>query len=188
MQNPWLKKDMSLAVFDGTAGLGNGRILPSGPLRQTVAAARPLIDMAVINGEDKTNLHSMLAQNLPCLKARLLPNPETAEQIKGRALVGFAGIGRPQRFFDTLGVCGADLVKALPFADHHLYSEADLTRLHLEATQLGAELITTQKDWVRLPPEWRERVLVLDVSLVLEDGDAELLLREMMPHLDKKGR
>ena len=188
MQNPWLKKDMSLAVFDGTAGLGNGRILPSGPLRQTVAAARPLIDMAVINGEDKTNLHSMLAQNLPCLKARLLPNPETAEQIKGRALVGFAGIGRPQRFFDTLGECGADLVKALPFADHHLYSEADLTRLHLEATQLGAELITTQKDWVRLPPEWRERVLVLDVSLVLEDGDAELLLREMMPHLDKKGR
>ena len=188
MQNPWLKKDLTLAVFDGTAGLGNGRIMPSGPLRQTVAAARPLMDMAVINGEDKTNLYSMLAPHLPCLKARLLPNPETAEQVNGRALVGFAGIGRPQRFFDTLGECGADLVKALPFADHHLYSEADLTRLHLEATQLGAELITTQKDWVRLPPEWRERVLVLDVSLALEDGDAELLLREMMPHLDKKGR
>ncbi len=84
MQNPWLKKDMILAVFDGTAGLGNGRILPSGPLRQTLAAAQPVIDMAVINGEDKTNLRTTLAQNIPCLTARLLPNPETAEQIKGR--------------------------------------------------------------------------------------------------------
>ena len=98
MQNPWLKKDLTLAVFDGAAGLGNGRILPSGPLRQTLAAAQPIMDMAVINGEDKTSLHRAIAQNIPCLKARLLPNPETAEQIKGRAVVGFAGIGRPQRF------------------------------------------------------------------------------------------
>ena len=188
MQNPWLKKDMTLAVFDGTVGLGNGRILPSGPLRQTLAAAQSSIDIAVINGEDKNNLRQSLPQNLPCLMARLVPNPETAEQVKGKTVVGFAGIGRPQRFFDTLADCGADLVKALPFADHHLYSEADLTRLHLEATQLGAELITTQKDWVRLPPEWRERVLVLDVSLVLEDGDADMLMQAMMPCLDKKDR
>ena len=187
MQNPWLKKDITLAVFDGVVGLGNGRILPSGPLRQSLKAALPFIDIVVINGIDKTNLKQGLPQDLTCLSPRLLPNPETAEEIKGRSLLGFAGIGRPQGFFDTLEECGAVLVKTLPFADHHPYSEADLTRLHLEATQLGAELITTQKDWVRLPPEWRERILVLDVSLMLDDDDAGRLMQTLTPYLDKKG-
>ncbi len=187
MQNPWLKKDITLAVFDGVVGLGNGRILPSGPLRQSLKAALPFIDIVVINGIDKTNLKQGLPQDLTCLSPRLLPNPETAEDIKGRSLLGFAGIGRPQGFFDTLEECGAILVKTLPFADHHPYSEADLTRLHLEATQLGAELITTQKDWVRLPPEWRERILVLDVSLMLDDDDAGRLMQTLTPYLDKKG-
>jgi len=186
MQNPWLKKDITLAVFDGAVGLGNGQILPSGPLRQSLKSALPSIDIAVINGSDKTGLKQSLPQKLTCLSSRLLPNPETADEIKQRSLLGFAGIGRPQGFFDTLEECGATLVKTLPFADHHPYSEADLTRLHLEATQLGAELITTQKDWVRLPPEWRERILVLDVSLMLEDEDAKKLMQTLTPYLHKE--
>ena len=186
MQNPWLKKDITLAVFDGAVGLGNGQILPSGPLRQSLKSALPSIDIAVINGSDKTGLKQSLPQKLTYLSPRLLPNPETADEIKQRSLLGFAGIGRPQGFFDTLEECGATLVKTLPFADHHPYSEADLTRLHLEATQLGAELITTQKDWVRLPPEWRERILVLDVSLMLEDEDAKKLMQTLTPYLHKE--
>jgi len=133
-------------------------------------------------------LRAVLPQKMACLSAKLLPNPKTARQLKERALLAFAGIGRPERFFQTLQGCGANLVKSLPFADHHPYSEADLTRLHLETTQLGAELITTQKDWVRLPPEWRDRVLVLDVYLVLDKGDAKILYQHLKPHLKKKGR
>ena len=186
MQNPWLKKDITLAVFDGAVGLGNGRILPAGPLRQSLKSALPSMDMAVINGGDKTGLKQRLPQKLTCLSPRLLPNPETADEIKQRSLLAFAGIGRPQGFFDTLEACGAVLVKTLPFADHHPYSEADLTRLYLEATQLGAELITTQKDWVRLPPEWRERIFVLDVSLMLDDDDAEQLMQTLAPYLHKE--
>lgn len=186
MQNPWLKKDITLAVFDGAVGLGNGRILPAGPLRQSLKSALPSMDMAVINGGDKTGLKQRLPQKLTCVSPRLLPNPETADEIKQRSLLAFAGIGRPQGFFDTLEACGAVLVKTLPFADHHPYSEADLTRLYLEATQLGAELITTQKDWVRLPPEWRERIFVLDVSLMLDDDDAEQLMQTLAPYLHKE--
>ncbi|NBX07499.1 MAG: hypothetical protein EBR12_05425, partial [Proteobacteria bacterium] len=121
-----------------------------GPLRQTLASALPLFDMAVINGEDKTGLRAVLPQKMACLSAKLLPNPETAKQIKERALLAFAGIGRPERFFETLQGCGANLVKSLPFADHHPYSEADLTRLHLEATQLGAELKMSIWFWTRV--------------------------------------
>jgi tetraacyldisaccharide 4'-kinase len=186
MQNPWLKKDITLAVFDGAVGLGNGRILPAGPLRQSLKSALPSMDMAVINGSDKTGLKQRLPQKFTCLSPRLLPNPETADEIKQRSLLAFAGIGRPQGFFDTLEACGAVLVKTLTFADHHPYSEADLTRLYLEATQLGAELITTQKDWVRLPPEWRERIFVLDVSLMLDDDDAEQLMQTLAPYLHKE--
>jgi len=184
MQNPWLKKDLTIAVFDGAVGLSNQRVLPAGPLRQPLSSALPMMDIAVINGADKTGLAELLSPSLSCLPAQLIPNPETAKRLKGQAVLGFAGIGRPERFFDTLRDCGANLVKALPFGDHHTYSEADLTRLHLEATQLGAELITTQKDWVRLPPEWRDRIRVLDVRLELENSAQQTLLNLILPLLN----
>ena len=78
--------------------------------------------------------------------------------------------------FKTVVACGADLVQTLAFADHHPYSDADLTRLHLDAVQNGAELVTTLKDWMRLPPEWRDRVSVLQVSMSFETEAEELVM------------
>ena len=70
---------------------------------------------------------------------------------------------------------GCNLVHYLAFADHHPYSETDLVRLQEDAMRLGAQLVTTQKDWVRLPAEWRERIFVLPVALALDDDDGDLL-------------
>ena len=71
------------------------------------------------------------------------------------------------------------MVQTHAFADHHPYSDADLTRLHLDAVQNGAELVTTLKDWMRLPPEWRDRVNVLQVSMSFE-AEAEQLIINMV--------
>jgi tetraacyldisaccharide 4'-kinase len=87
-------------------------------------------------------------------------------------VMGFAGIGRPNRFFTSLKAAGANLVRSLAFADHHPYSEADLVRLQEDAARLGAALVTTKKDWVRLPAEWRKRIGFLPVSLDLDAADA----------------
>ena len=86
-------------------------------------------------------------------------------------MLAFAGIGRPERFFVTVRQSGGNLVHWLAFADHHAYSQHDLTKLQEDAGRLGAQLITTQKDWVRLPTEWRERIRFLPVTVELDNGN-----------------
>ena len=164
MQNPWLTKDMIISVFDGQTGLGNQRILPAGPLREPVSSGLKRADAVILNGQDETGLKELFSKDLPVFEGQLHPDQKIAKTLKGKRLIGFAGIGRPQRFFTTLKQTGAELVRELSFADHHSYSEADLSRLHQEALHAGAELVTTHKDWVRLPPEWRVRILALPVS------------------------
>ena len=179
MQNPWLKKDMTIAVFDGSAGLQNGYVLPAGPLRQTLASSSDMIDISVINGKDQTGLMSLLPEQMNILKGRLQPEQSSADGLIGRRFLAFAGIGRPKRFFDMLDDTEAEVIKTVAFADHHPFSEADLSWLHLEAQQLGAELITTMKDWARLPSEWREKIDVLPVFMQFSKED-ETRLKTMI--------
>lgn len=179
MQNPWLEKDMTIGVFYGETGCGNGWIFPAGPLRQSLASGLKQLSVAIINGEDETGLMTQLTGTVPVISGCLIPDPKTAADIKNKRLVAFAGIGRPARFFKTVAACGSDVVQTLSFADHHFYSDADLTRLHLDAVQQGAELITTLKDWMRLPSEWRDRVNVLPVSMSF-DEEADMMLMNMV--------
>lgn len=182
MQNPSLVKDLTLAVVDGGAGIGNGRVMPAGPLRAAMAAQGPLIDALLLVGEERhasvARLRAMLA-NRPVLTARLVPDPQVAGALHGTDVVAFAGIGRPGKFFETLEQTGARIVACHAFADHHPFSEAELVRLHAQAQARGARLVTTQKDAMRLDTTWREKVDTLPVRLEPTDGKAldALLLR-----------
>ena len=174
LQHPYIAKDFSIGVFDGAIGVGNGWVLPAGPLRIGFKSGIKTIDAAIINGTDDTNIAARLPDVMPRYYAQLTANQSLIDKLNGDPVLGFAGIGRPNRFFATLRGAGANLVHQLAFADHHPYSEADLTRLQEDATQLGAVLMTTKKDWVRLPAEWRERVGFLTVTLDFDHED-ELL-------------
>ena len=174
LQNPQLYKDIIFGVFDGAVGIGNGFLMPAGPMREGFSSAKTKLDAVVINGTDDTNLSSLLPADTPVFRAHLVPDSSSAN-LTGHAFYAFAGIGRPERFFDSLETLGADLRGKRTFADHHPYSETDLVRLQEDAMRLGAQLVTTQKDWVRLPAEWRERIFVLPVALALDDDDGDLL-------------
>ncbi len=173
LQNPSLKKDLKIGVFDGAVGIGNGRLMPAGPLRSTLGRGLADLDIALINGEDKTGLARTILQGLSPVRASLRPDRTVIDKLGGVPLLAFAGIGRPERFFVTLRKSGGNLVRWLAFADHHAYSQHDLTKLQEDATRLGARMITTQKDWVRLPNEWRERISFLPVTVEL-DNDTRL--------------
>ena len=169
LQNPFLKKDLKIGVFDGTFGIGNGRVMPAGPLRTTLRHGLADLDLALINGKDETGLKTTILHRLPLVHATLRPDRAVIDGLSGVPLLAFAGIGRPERFFVTVRQSGGNLVKWLAFADHHAYSQHDLTKLQEDAGRLGAQLITTQKDWVRLPTEWRERISFLPVTVEVED-------------------
>lgn len=180
-QNPHLAKDLSILVFDAAVGLGNGRVLPAGPLRERPQAALARAQALLVVGEEPDTVVRQLgalAPHLPLLSARLEP---TGPAFAGRRVLAFAGIGRPQKFFDSLLRSGAELVATRAFPDHHRYRPAELAGLRSEAARLQATLVTTEKDLVRLPPAERRGIEALAVELVFADREA--LARLLAPLL-----
>jgi tetraacyldisaccharide 4'-kinase len=168
LQNPTLEKDLSLLVIDGSYGFGNGRIIPAGPLREPVQAAARRAQAAVLIGEDETGALGQLPGGMPVLRARLAPGPEAA-MLAGQSVLAFCGIANPRKFFATLQEAGAVLAGRQAYADHYPFDEGDLKELVEEAEALRAILVTTRKDFVRIPPAWRARVTVVTVTLAWEE-------------------
>jgi len=164
LQNPALAKTLRLVVVDGETGFGNERTMPGGPLRAPLAHGLSLADGFALVGADRLDLAARLAAHAPVLRATLEPSAEDAARLRGRRLLAFAGIGRPGKFFATLEACGAGLVAREGFADHHPYREAEVAALRARAVAAGAELATTEKDMVRIPPAQRDGILVLPVE------------------------
>lgn len=170
LQNPSVAKTLSLLVIDGGFGFGNGFLLPAGPLREPVAAAAARAHAAVLIGQDETGALGHLPPGLPVLRADLLP--ECQENLARRPVVAYAGIGRPEKFFRSVLAMGAEISAAHGFADHHEYTAHDAARLLAEAADLGATLVTTAKDFVKLPPALKAASLMVTVRLVWADEAA----------------
>lgn len=168
LQNPTLEKDLSLLVIDGSYGFGNGRIIPAGPLREPVSAAAARSHAAVLIGEDECGAVAQLPPGLPVLRARLVPGPEAA-MLAGQPVYAFCGIANPRKFFATLQEAGALLAGREAFADHYPFDEGDLTELLAAADAARAIPVTTKKDFVRLPSQFRSRVTVVTVGLAWEE-------------------
>jgi tetraacyldisaccharide 4'-kinase len=173
LQNPSLKKSRSFLVVDGGYGFGNGLLLPAGPLREPVAAAAARCAAAVLIGDDTVNSLGKLPAGLPVLRAKL--KPECATNLVGIPVIAFAGIGRPQKFFDSVRELGANLIAKIEFPDHHNYSNKDLERLRSQASTWNAQLITTEKDFVKLSSELRRTILVVTIRLEWQAGLSQLM-------------
>ncbi len=162
-QNPALVKDLSLVVVDGGYGFGNGRVLPAGPLREPIAAGMARADAVVLIGDDTAEARPHCAGK-PVFEARIVPNAAGA-RFAGKKVVAFCGIGRPDKFFATLKGLGAELAEAIPFPDHHAFSESDIMLACEIASERGAVPVTTEKDFVRLPAEARRMVEALAIRV-----------------------
>ena len=171
LQNPTLEKDLSLLVVDGSFGFGNGRVIPAGPLREPVAAAAARCQAAVLIGNDESGALAQLPPNLPVLRARLVAGPEAA-MLAGQPVFAFCGIANPAKFFATLQEAGTVLAGREAFADHYPYDEGDLKDLLAQAEALRAVPVTTKKDFVRIPPQFRSRITVVTVGLAWEEPAA----------------
>ena len=180
-QHPGIARDLSLVVVDGRTAFGNGRIVPAGPLRETVSDGLARADAVVIVGEDALGLAGRFAPLLPVLHADFVPGPEHAA-LRGQRVVAFAGIGNPQKFFATLRGLGAQVVATHPFDDHYAFDVADVQPILDEAFAMGAIPVTTGKDAVRLPPDQRQQVNVLSIDVAWRDEAAlDALLDRFSP-------
>ncbi len=176
LQDPTVAPDRTIVMVDAATGFGNGRLMPSGPLREPVEAGISRADVVVLVGSEIERATAIarwpaLAGALP---ATLVPL-ETGLSLTGERVLAFAGIARPAKFYATLETLGARIVRAVPFPDHYRYPSAMLHRLLREARTDDAILVTTEKDAARLPPWFRREVTVVQVRL--EPADWEVFDR-----------
>jgi tetraacyldisaccharide 4'-kinase len=179
LQNPTLRKDFSFLTIDGGAGFGNHRLLPAGPLREPVETAAARCRAAVLIGSDFTGVIDALPHTLPVLRAHMQPGP-AMQALAGKPVLAFAGIGRPAKFFSTLAQAGISPLAEISFADHHRYTARDLDRLRARAA--GAALVTTTKDFARIPPAGRQGITPLDAALAWDNAAMfDALLKHLVP-------
>lgn len=182
LQNPTLEKDLSLIVVDGDYGFGNGRLVPAGPLREPIKEGLRRAGAVVLVGRDEARVEQTLASRVPVLRGRLVPTG-SLEALADKRVLAFAGIGRPEKFFEMLREAGLRVAQAHGFADHHPYRKAEIEALLETAAALDAVPVTTAKDAMRLPAGLRERVHVIPVRFLWEDADAiAALLRPVLPN------
>lgn len=171
--------DYALVVFDARRGIGNGSVIPAGPLRAPVVDQMRHADAVLRIGSGKAGssvVRAAARAAKPTLRAEL--RPDTPAQLRERPLCAFSGIGDPARFFETLRGEGCDVAVERAFPDHHVFSEADAADLLATARSGGLQLVTTEKDAARLSRtegalgELRGLTATLPVQLVFDSKTA----------------
>ncbi|MTV16457.1 MULTISPECIES: tetraacyldisaccharide 4'-kinase [Bradyrhizobium] len=179
-QNPSVLKDTCLIVIDGTRGVGNGRVIPAGPLRAPLAPQLERTDALIVVGEGsgaKKIAADLASRGKPVLSAHLKPDQASLAALSGTRALAFAGIGDPARFFNTLRASGVDVVRSKAFADHHAFTKEEIEALVADARGDALTLVTTEKDLARLRgpdgmPAWAQAIVPFAVTLQFDDGDA----------------
>lgn len=161
-QNPTVKKDFSILLINQSDMEDSARVFPAGRLREPLARAVARADAVIISGDG-----AIEAGGKPVFRAsvRIIDPPAP------RRALAFCGVANPARFFSSLEKAGMTLVDRLAFADHHPYSPADIAMLKKRAATENAALITTEKDFVRLPREARGDVMALKIETALDNAD-----------------
>jgi tetraacyldisaccharide 4'-kinase len=180
LQNPSLAKDLTLAVVDGRTGVGNGLCLPAGPLRAPLSVQWPRVDAVIVVGAGAAGeavARATTRQGKLLVRARLEPDPAAAAGLRGRRVLAFAGIGRPEKFFATLAACGARIAARRAFPDHHPFTAPEMAALAAQAEAEDLALVTTEKDFARIETApalraYAPRIAPVPVRLVVDDDGA----------------
>lgn len=182
LQNPSLAKNFTIAVIDGERGIGNGRVFPAGPLRAPLAAQLARVSALLIVGKGNDTSSFGHARNLPTLHAHVEPDAQAIAAMKQRKVLAFAGIGNPERFFETMKRAGIDAPVCRAFDDHHRFTAEEAAALIMQAEHEGLSLLTTEKDRARMTGDplltaLAQRAHTLPVTMVF---DEETKLRELL--------
>ena len=167
LQNPSLQKDLSFIVVDSIQGIGNGMVFPAGPLREPIELGADRAQAMILIGSERSSFefaNQQFSAKITCVNTSL-------NKTRNKRVVAFAGIGCPDKFRHTLIENDFDVCQFIAFADHYPYTIHDLIKLIKMAEEEDATLITTSKDWLRIPNHYRNIIESLPITLNFEEPE-----------------
>ena len=165
IQDASIKGDLNLLVFNGLQGLGNGKIIPAGPLREKLSDSIKKCHLSIIIDEDINNIANKLNNLLPIIKAKINIESEYLNNFKNKNVVAFCGLGFPEKFFKTIKEIGCNIRYKKSFPDHYQYKEKDLKELIDIAIKYNSLLITTEKDHIKILKKYRNRIYYFPITV-----------------------
>ena len=164
-QDHEIKIDISIVCFNQRQWIGNGHLIPAGPLREKLSSLNRS-NFVFINGKKDLNNEKIIKKNNPNIKIYYTSyQPYNLENFKNKKLIAFAGIGNPKNFFDVLINNNLEILKSKSFPDHYNFSKKDITNLKETAEKSNAILLTTEKDYLRIKEKDRENIKYLKIKL-----------------------
>lgn len=168
IQSFYVHKDYQILVVDALQKFGNGMVMPAGPLREPLRFIKKRVDSLVIIGDklDKSSMINGLRTFAVSAEESLCCNE--------RRIAAFCGIGCPKKFHATLSRLGYDVVRFIEYPDHYAYKQSDVMYLSELSRQLSVPMVTTEKDYVKLPREFKRQVKVVTISVCIDGLEGEL--------------
>lgn len=177
LQENKISYDLSIACFNEIQWIGNGLIIPAGPLRESLEKLKK-INLVFINGKNNSKINKIIKLKNPKIKIfntryKFL----NLKKIKKKRVIAFAGIGNPSNFFSQLKDNNIKLINTFIFPDHYKYTDYDLKKLIKEAKNKKAILLTTEKDFLRLDKKYKKKINFLSIKLII--NKKKLFIQEL---------
>ncbi len=172
LQDKKISYDIEFVCFDQKNWLGNGLLLPSGPLREKIKSLKKYSCVFLKkNGEDISNKIQLIKNINPNIKIFYTHfEPLNIDQFdKSEKYLIFSGIGNPNDFKSLLIKNKLNIIDEIIYPDHYMYNESDIIRIKKHANNLGAKIITTEKDYVKISHLNKEDINLLEVDLIIEN-------------------
>ena len=172
LQDKKVSYDIEFVCFDQKNWLGNGLLLPSGPLREKIKSLKKYSCVFLKkNGEDISNKIQLIKNINPNIKIFYTHfEPLNIDQFdKSEKYLIFSGIGNPNDFKSLLIKNKLNIIDEIIYPDHYMYNESDIIRIKKHANNLGAKIITTEKDYVKISHLDKEDINLLEVDLIIEN-------------------
>ena len=162
-------RDINILVFDSEINLKNERVFPLGNLRESPSSAIARADFLICVGSpiSRKNLQNTFMQHN---KSKIIEGefkPYITPILKKRKLVAFCGIGRPEKFFSMLRGLNMEVIDQISFPDHHFYSKKQVTKILKIAERHNALVVTTEKDYVKIPASYKKVIYPINIELQL---------------------
>ena len=162
-------KNLSIVCFNEKQWIGNGLVIPSGPLRENFSALKRA-NCVIINGKKNTDIENKILNKNKEIKIFYMKyKAQNSDEFKNKKVIAFAGIGNPENFFNLLKDNKINVTEEIKFPDHHKYSEKELENLINKTKKNNDILITTEKDYFRIIKSHKKDINYLKIKTEIEN-------------------